>query len=146
MDNPELLDSLFREAVSAIDAGDVTTLERLLAGFGLVYLHYVLAPPLPGLFATQVLRGVAFAAFTAAALTLAIDLAPPAPPEARGRAAGLFASAQGLAQISGNRVGGPLAAALGFRALFALAAVTVLCGAVYSYRVLAHPRPAERTN
>jgi len=30
MNNPELLDSLFREAVSAIDAGDVTTLERLL--------------------------------------------------------------------------------------------------------------------
>src|SRR2546426_811087 len=31
MTNPETLDSLFREAVSAIDAGDVTTLERLLA-------------------------------------------------------------------------------------------------------------------
>lgn len=31
MDNPEILDPLFREAVSAIDAGDVTTLERLLA-------------------------------------------------------------------------------------------------------------------
>jgi MFS family permease len=114
-----------------------------LVGFGLVYLLYVLAPPLPGLVATQVLRGVAFAAFTATALTLAIDLAPP---EARGRASGLFNSAQGLAQISGNWVGGPLAAALGFRALFALAAVTVFFGAVYSYRVLGHPRPAEQTN
>jgi hypothetical protein len=31
MDSPETLDALFREAVSAIDAGDVTTLERLLA-------------------------------------------------------------------------------------------------------------------
>jgi Ankyrin repeats (3 copies) len=31
MDNPEILDALFREAVSAIDAGDVATLERLLA-------------------------------------------------------------------------------------------------------------------
>jgi len=31
MDNPATLDSLFREAVSTIDAGDVTTLERLLA-------------------------------------------------------------------------------------------------------------------
>src|SRR5688572_962262 len=31
MDDPEILDSLFQEAVSAIDAGDVTTLERLLA-------------------------------------------------------------------------------------------------------------------
>jgi len=31
MDNPPILDPLFREAVAAIDAGDVTTLERLLA-------------------------------------------------------------------------------------------------------------------
>jgi peptide-methionine (S)-S-oxide reductase len=31
MDDPETLDSLFREAVSAIDAGDVTALEQLLA-------------------------------------------------------------------------------------------------------------------
>jgi peptide-methionine (S)-S-oxide reductase len=31
MDNPEILDTLFREAVSAIDAGDVATLERQLA-------------------------------------------------------------------------------------------------------------------
>jgi hypothetical protein len=31
MDDPKTLDSLFREAVSAIDAGDVTALERLLA-------------------------------------------------------------------------------------------------------------------
>ncbi len=31
MNNPEILDSLFREAVFAIDAGDVSALERLLA-------------------------------------------------------------------------------------------------------------------
>ncbi len=31
MNDPELLDTLFREAVSAIDAGDVSALERLLA-------------------------------------------------------------------------------------------------------------------
>jgi MFS family permease len=114
-----------------------------LAGFGLVYSLYVLAPPLPGLFATQVLRGVAFAAFTATALTLAIDLAPP---EARGRASGLFGSAQGLAQISGNWIGGPLAEALGFRGLFAVAAVIVLCGALYTYRVLGRARPPERAD
>jgi MFS family permease len=114
-----------------------------LVGFGLVYLLCVLAPPLPGLVATQVLRGAVFAAFTATALTLAIDLAPS---EARGRASGLFSSARGLAQISGNWVGGALAGALGFRALFGLAAVTVLGGAVYSFRVLGRSRPAERTS
>jgi hypothetical protein len=31
MDNPEILDSLYREAVSAIEAGDVSALERLSA-------------------------------------------------------------------------------------------------------------------
>lgn len=86
------------------------------------------------------MRGAVFAAFTATALTLAIDLAPP---EAPGRASGLFSSAQGLAQISGNWIGGPLAEALGFRALFALAAATVLCGTVYTFRVLGHPHPVE---
>ena len=101
-----------------------------LSGFGLLYLLYLVTPPLPGLVGAQVLRGVAFAAYTATALTMAIELAPP---NERGRASGLFASAQGLAQITGNWVGGPLAAALGFRALFGLAAVAVLCGAAYSY-------------
>jgi MFS family permease len=104
-----------------------------LTGFAVVYLLYVLEPPLPGLVGAQVLRGIAFAAYTATALTMAIDLAPA---EERGRAAGLFTSAQGLAQIAGSWVGGPLAAALGFRALFALASAAVLCGAAYSYLVL----------
>ena len=85
---------------------------------------------------------MAFAAFTATALTMAIDLSPP---DARGRAAGLFTSAQGIAQITGSWIGGPLAAALGFPALFVLAAATVLCGAAFSYAALGRPRPAERT-
>jgi MFS family permease len=112
-----------------------------LAGFSLVYLLYWLAPPLPGLVLTQVLRGVAFAAYTATALTLAIDLAPP---EARGRASGLFTSAQGLAQISGNWLGGPLAASLSFGPVFGLAAATVLGGAIYSFLMLGPRRSAQR--
>ena len=110
-----------------------------LGAFALVYLAYVAAPPLPGLVAAQALRGAAFAAFTATALTLAIELAPP---EARGRAAGLYATAQSLAQIGGSWLGPPLAAALGFRALYGLAAALVLLGALYSQRALAR-RPAE---
>jgi MFS family permease len=104
-----------------------------MAGFSLVYLLYLLAPPLPGLVIAQVLRGITFAAFTATALTMAIELAPP---DARGRASGLFTSAQGLAQISGNWLGGPLASAVGFQALFALAAATVIGGAAYTFAVL----------
>jgi MFS family permease len=110
-----------------------------MTGFSLVYLLYVSTPPLPGLVAAQVLRGITFAAFTATALTMAIELAPP---DARGRASGLFTSAQGLAQISGNWLGGPLASAVGFQALFALAAATVLGGAAYTFVVLGHRQAA----
>ena len=104
-----------------------------LGGFALLYLTYALEPSFHGLVAAQILRGFAFAAFTATALTMAIDLAPP---EARGRAASLYTMAQGLAQISGNWVGGPLASFVGFQALFTLSAMTVFLGACYSYIVL----------
>ena len=107
-----------------------------LLTFSLVYLLYYLEPPLPGLVLAQVLRGVAFAAYTATALTMAVELAPP---NERGRAAGLFTSAQGLAQIAGNWVGGPSAGAFGFATLYGAAAVTVICGAAYSYLALRRP-------
>ena len=100
-----------------------------LGAFALVYLAYVAAPPLPGLIAAQVLRGFAFAAFTATSLTMAIELAPPA---ARGRASGLYQTANSLAQISGSWIGAPLAAALGFRPLYALAALAVAGAALYA--------------
>ena len=108
-----------------------------LVGFALVYLAYLAAPPLPGLVAAQVLRGFAFAAFTATALIMAIDLAPP---DARGQAAGLYSTANSLAQISGSWIGPPLAAAAGFRALFGLAAVAVLGAALYARLALSKRR------
>ena len=113
-----------------------------LLGFCLLYLLYVLQPPLPGLIAAQVLRGVAFALYTATALTMAIELAPP---EERGRASGLFTSAQSLAQISGSWIGGPLADAFGFRALYLLSAVAVLVGAAYSFLAIARGRTPPPT-
>lgn len=116
-----------------------------LVAFALVYLAYVAAPPLPGLVAAQVLRGFAFAAFTATALTMAIELAPA---QARGRTAGLYSTANSLAQISGNWIGAPLAATLGFRALYGMAAASVLGAAVYSQIALgrrAHDAAAGAT-
>ena len=111
-----------------------------LGAFALVYLAYFAAPPLPGLIAAQILRGFAFAAFTATSLTMAIELAPP---DARGRASGLYQTANSLAQITGSWLGAPLAAALGFRTLFALAAVAVAGAAMYArHAVRRSPRPA----
>ena len=114
-----------------------------LAGFALVYLAYFAAPPLPGLIAAQLLRGFAFAAFTATSLTMAIELAPPA---ARGRAAGLYQTANGLAQISGSWIGAPLAAAFGFQALYALAATAVTGAALYARAAVTRRTPGPRSS
>ena len=108
-----------------------------LSAFALVYLAYVAAPPLPGLIAAQVLRGFAFAAFTATSLTMAIELAPPT---ARGRASGLYQSATSIAQISGSWLGAPLAAAIGFQPLYALAATAVAGAALYARTAVTRTR------
>ena len=106
-----------------------------MAVFAAIYVAYFAAPSLPILFAVQALRGFGFAAYTATSLTMAIELAPPT---ARGRASGLYQSAQGLAQILGNWVGPPLAGVAGYPLVFGIAAVAVAAGAAYAMR-LARP-------
>jgi MFS family permease len=107
----------------------------LFAGvFGLYLAAPAIAAPLgvatlDVLVAAQVVRGFAYAAFTATALTMAIEVAPA---DARGRASGLFGTAQSLAQIVGSYAGGPLATAAGYRTLFAAAAGVILLGAGYA--------------
>jgi MFS family permease len=114
------------------------------AGFSLfvgVYLLYFLVEvsvlPVGALVPAQIIRGFAFAAFTATALTMAIDVSPPA---SRGQAAGLFNIAQSLSQIVGNYAGGPIAQVFGFQALFAGAAGALLLGLGY---VRVGVKPAE---
>ena len=113
--------------------GSARTFSLGLATFACVYAAYALAPPLEALFVVQVLRGFSFAAYTATSLTMAIELAPRG---ARGRAAGLYQSAQGLAQILGNWTGPPIAGSVGFAPVFAIASAGVLCGAAYALRAV----------
>jgi len=96
--------------------------------FGCVYLIYFAFPVLPGLVAAQLVRGCAYASFTATALTMAIEVAPPA---ARGRASGLFQMAQSLSQIAGSYAGGPIAQLWGYPVLFLVAAATLFAGTGY---------------
>lgn len=110
--------------------------------FASVYVLYVLAPTLPGLVTAQVIRGFAFAAFTATALTMAIEVSPP---EARGRAAGLFHMAQSLSAITGSYVGGPIAQGFGFQTLFASAATVLLLGTTYVQVAVKRAGEGERT-
>ena len=95
--------------------------------FAGIYTAYALAPAPWGLVAAQVVRGFAYAAFTATALTAVVELAPEA---ARGRAAGVYQLASGLAQIAGNSGGAPLASRIGFPATFLGAAGLTLLGAL----------------
>lgn len=101
------------------------TLALLL--FAGIYSAYALAPAQWGLVAAQVVRGFAYAAFTATALTAVVELAPPAE---RGRAAGVYQLSSGLAQIAGNASGGPVSSWIGFPAMFLGAAAVTLAGAV----------------
>lgn len=108
-----------------------------LIGFTGIYIAYVLFPNLSSLIAIQIVRGVVLASYAATSITMAVELAPP---HARGRAAGLFTSAEGLSQILGNWLGPPVAAAAGFTGLFEIAAVVAAIGAAYSFIVLGRLR------
>lgn len=109
-----------------------------LVGIALVFAAYALIPSTGGLVAAQLMRGFAFAAFTATALTMVVELSPP---EARGRAASLFQVAQGTASMVGDYAGGPLAQAFGYRVLFLLSAAVVALGAGYAQvRLRVRPR------
>jgi len=95
---------------------------------------------LPVLVVAQLLRGFGLAAFTATALTMAIEVSPP---QSRGRAAGLYSMAESLSSIVGNYIGGPIAQTFGYAALFAGAGCAVLFGAGYVQTAVAHPGKRE---
>ncbi len=94
--------------------------------FTLIYLIYTILPFVPTLVIAQMLRGFAYATFTATALTAVIELAPS---EERGRAASVYQLTLGCAQILGSSTGGPLANRVGFHAFFILAAIITIGGA-----------------
>lgn len=122
----------FLEVPSMIIAGRLadrlgrrTMFALALALFAGIYAAYALAPAPWGLVVAQIVRGFAFAAFTATALSALVELAPP---EARGRATGVYQLASGSAQIVGNALGGPVSSAAGFPATFLGAGAVTLAG------------------
>ncbi len=89
-------------------------------GVALVSLGYLtLARIFPGLLGVQVVRGFAFAAYTATAMVFAAEWGPE---ETRGRNTGLFHAVSGMGQVLGNLLGGTLAQTLGFGWLYAICA------------------------
>lgn len=109
----------------------VGRLPMLSVGFlswTLVFVGYVFAPLAPWIVLTQVVRGFAYAAFTAAAMTYAAEVRARSQ---RGQASGLYNSANGLGSILGNSSGGAMAQHTGSRLMIAVNAVLMFAGAVY---------------
>lgn len=106
-------------------------LPMLSLGFlawAIVFGGYVVAPVLPWIVGIQLVRGFAYSAYTATAMTYASEVRSRAQ---RGWASGLYSAAGGVGSILGASVGGALTQFAGFRAMFAANAVLILLGAVY---------------
>jgi SET family sugar efflux transporter-like MFS transporter len=106
-------------------------LPMLSLGFlawAIVFTGYVVAPVLPWIVAIQLVRGFAYSAYTATAMTYASEVRSRAQ---RGWASGLYAAAGGVGSILGAFLGGTLTQFAGFRAMFAANAALILLGAIY---------------
>ncbi|MBN1933307.1 MAG: MFS transporter [Anaerolineae bacterium] len=94
----------------------------------LVFVGYVLAPGMPWILAVQLVRGFAYSAFTATAMTYAAEVRGR---EQRGWVSGLYSSANGIGSILGASMGGGLTQWLGFVPMIEINAMLIFGGAVY---------------
>jgi MFS family permease len=106
-------------------------LPMLSLGFlawAIVFSGYVVAPVLPWIVGIQLVRGFAYSAYTATAMTYASEVRSRAQ---RGWASGLYSAAGGVGSILGAFVGGTVTQFAGFRAMFAANAALIFLGAIY---------------
>jgi MFS family permease len=113
----------------------------------LVFLGYVIVPWMPWILLVQLIRGFAYSAFTATAMTYATEVRERAQ---RGEVSGLYSVAGGVGTILGSSLGGIQTQLMGFRAMIGTNAALILAGAIYvavaSLRVAKkarHEPPAE---
>jgi MFS family permease len=116
-------------------------LPMLSLGFlawAVVFGGYVVAPVLPWIIGIQLVRGFAYSAYTATAMTYASEVRARAQ---RGWASGLYSAAGGIGSIVGASVGGALTQLAGFRAMFASMSALILLGSIYlAVEALRHRR------
>jgi MFS family permease len=93
-----------------------------------VFLGYVFIPVMPWFIVIQLVRGFAYSAYTAAAMTYAAEARAKSQ---RGWVSGLYSSSGGIGSILGATMGGALAQAFGFRVMILTSAGLFLGGAVY---------------
>ena len=109
----------------------VGRLPMLTAGFvawTLVFVGYLVAPTMPWIVLVQLLRGFAYSAHTATAMTYATEVRSRSE---RGRISGFYGTAGGLGSILGSSFGGAVTEFIGFRALIGACAGVIFGGALY---------------
>ncbi len=116
--------------------GRLPILSLGLLAWALVFMGYVFVPMMPWIIVIQLVRGFAYAAFTATAMTYAAEARPRSQ---RGWVSGLYSSSSGIGNILGSFAGGALAQFTGFRTMISISAVLMFGGAVY-LAVVAVPR------
>jgi MFS family permease len=120
----------------------------LVAGgfsIALVQIAYILfVQSLPILLGIQVVRGLGLGSYTSAAMTYAAEHGTP---ETRGSNSGLFFATSSAGQLAGTLLGGTMAQAFGFTALYltcaALATVAGLCFLALRHSGETPPRQVE---
>ncbi|MGC9399972.1 MAG: MFS transporter [Anaerolineae bacterium] len=105
--------------------------------WALVFVGYVVVPQQPWIVGVQLLRGFAYAAFTAAAMTYAAEVRERTE---RGRASGLYNASGGLGSIVGSTLGGVQTRLLGFRSMLLTNAAVIFAGALYLTGASVHYR------
>jgi len=96
--------------------------------WALIFVGYVFTPQMPWIVVIQLVRGFAFSAVTASAMTYAAEARGRSQ---RGQVSGLYDAMGGVGSIVGAAIGGTLAQWRGFHFMFAIAAIAMLAGAVY---------------
>jgi len=105
-----------------------------LAGMGLIFVAYTMVPRLPWLIPIQMLRSIAFSAYSAGAMVYATEMGLR---RQRGRMAGLYATASSLGGISGGAMGGALAEWIGVGPMIrSIGALMVLAGLVGGRKIV----------
>jgi MFS family permease len=128
--------------------GRVPMMSLGFLAWALVFLGYVMVPHMPWLIFVQLTRGFAYSAYTATAMTYAIEVRARSQ---RGEASGLYSSAGGIGSILGSSMGGGITQLSSFKVMISANALIILAGAVYlatvalrqAVRVRAYPQRGE---
>ncbi len=121
--------------------GRLPMLSLGLALWAGVFAGYLVLPSMPWIIGVQLVRGFAYSAHTATAMTYAAEVRER---EQRGRVSGFYGTAGSIGAILGTSLGGLLTEYAGFRVMIAACAVLVFAGAVYvSVTAIVHHARAQ---